>query len=67
MPRYNVQHPQTKKWRCFSTITDSYITDWMSEEEYEKWRRLEYGRYCGSVHEANQMTYEEAEEYMRWV
>ena len=34
MPRFNVQHPVTKEWRCFSTIIDDYVTDWMDEERY---------------------------------
>ena len=60
MPRYNVQHPVTKEWRCFSTIIDDFVTDWMSEERYEAWRRLEYGRNCGTIKEANQMSLSEA-------
>lgn len=36
MPRFNVQHPVTKQWRCFSTIVDDYVTDWMDEERYEE-------------------------------
>ena len=65
MPRYNVQHPKTKEWRCFSSIVDDWITDWMEEERYEHWRRFEYGIHCGSVYEANQMTLEEAEEIIQ--
>jgi hypothetical protein len=34
----------------------------MPEEEYEAWRRSEYGRTGGSVYEANRMSLEEAEE-----
>lgn len=67
MPRFNVQHPQTKEWRCFSTIVDGWITDWMPEDEYEAWRKEEYGRSCGSVYErkGNRMTLEEAEAIIR--
>lgn len=65
MPRYNVQHPETKEWRCFSTIVDDWVTDWMEEDRYEKWRRFEYGNNCGSVHDANQMDLEEAEEIIK--
>lgn len=61
MPRYNVQHPETKEWRCFSSIVDDWVSDWMDEERYERWREFEYGKDCGSVHEANQMSLEEAE------
>ena len=66
MPRYNVQHPETKQWRCFSSIVDDYVTDWMDEEQYEAWRREEYGRRCGPVREANLMSLEEAEEAIRF-
>ena len=62
MPRFNVQHPTTKQWRCFSTIVDDYVTDWMDEERYQKWREYEYGRHAGPIREANLMSYEEAEE-----
>ena len=62
MPRFNVQHPVTKQWRCFSTVVDYYITDWMGEERYQKWRKCEYGRHAGPIREANLMSYEEAEE-----
>lgn len=62
MPRFNVQHPVTKQWRCFSTVVDNYVTDWMDEERYQKWREYEYGRQAGPIREANLMSYEEAEE-----
>ena len=65
MPRFNVQHPITKEWRCFSSIVDDFITDWMDEERYQKWRECEYGRHIGDVRKANQMTLEEAEEIIK--
>lgn len=65
MPRYNVQNPKTKEWRCFSTIVDDWITDWMDEERYEFWRRFEYGADCGTVHDANQMSLKDAEEAIK--
>jgi len=61
MPRYNVQHPVTKEWRCFSSIVDDWVTDWMGENRYQKWREYEYGRQAGAICEANQMSLEEAE------
>ena len=61
MPRYNVQHPETKEWRCFSSIVDDWVSDWMDEKRYEEWRMWQYGITCGTVHEANQMTLEDAE------
>lgn len=65
MPRFNVQHPETKEWRCFSSIIDDWVTDWMEEECYEHWRKSEYGRNCGTVYEANQMTLEDAERIIK--
>ena len=65
MSRFNVQNPETKEWRCFSTIVDDWVTDWMDEERYEFWRRYEYGAHCGSVYEANQMTLEAVEEIIK--
>ena len=65
MPRYNVQNPDTKEWRCFSSIVDDYVTDWMPEDEYEEWRKRQYrGDWC-PVRAANQMTMAEAEEIIR--
>jgi hypothetical protein len=61
MPRYNVQNPETKEWRCFSSVIDDYITEWMSEKKYENWRKIQYGRNCGPLSETNIMTLEEAE------
>lgn len=66
MPRYNVQHPETKKWRCFSSIVDDWITEWMDEEKYKKWRIKEYGIHCGSLEDANIMSLEEAEDAIKW-
>ena len=65
MPRFNVQHPVTKELRCFSSVVDDFITDWMSEERYQKWRECEYGRQAGDIGETNQMTLEDAEEIIR--
>ena len=62
MPRFNVQHPVTKEWRCFSTIVDDYVTDWMDESRYQMWRRYEYGKQAGEIRDANLMDYEEAEQ-----
>ena len=61
MPRFNVQHPVTKEWRCFSTVVDDYVTDWMDEERYEIWRHHVYGAKCGLLRDANLMDYETAE------
>lgn len=65
MPRYNVQHPKTGEWRCFSSVMDDWITDWMDEERYEQWRRFEYGKHCVPVRESNIMDLKEAEDIIR--
>lgn len=65
MPRYNVYNRKTDKWRCFSTIVDDFITEWMDIATYEKWRKEQYGVNCGLLSEANQMSPEEAEEIIK--
>lgn len=37
MGHLNVQHPKTKMWRCFSTVVDDWLCDWMSEDDYKEW------------------------------
>ena len=65
MPRYNVQNPMTKEWRCFSSIVDDWITDWMDEEQYQKWRKFVYGENAKDLHLANIMDLSEAEEIIQ--
>ena len=60
MPRYNVHHPKTNQWACYSTICDDFITEWMDEDKYDIWRKAQYGEHYCSIYEANQMTLEEA-------
>ena len=62
MPRYNVQHPKTGEWRCFSSVVDDWVTDWMDKDRYEAWRRYQYGIHCGTAEESNRMTRDEAQE-----
>ena len=60
MPRFNVQRADGK-WACFSTIVDAFVTGFADEEEYEEWRKQEYGRAgYRPVRECNIMTVEEA-------
>ena len=35
MSRINIKHPTENKYRCWSTIIDNWISDWLSEEEYK--------------------------------
>ena len=65
MPRYNVYNHKTDKWRCFSTIADNFITEWMDVDSYEKWRKEEYGKNYCLLSVANQMSLEEAEEIIK--
>jgi len=41
MPRYNVEYKN--KWACFSSISDGFITKFMPKDEYEAWRKEQYG------------------------
>lgn len=58
MPRFNVE--ADGKWACFSTMVDGFITPFMPLDEYNEWRKKEYGIHCGSVEHANRMTLAEA-------
>ena len=37
MGHINVQHPETKLWRCFSTVVDDWLCGWMTEDDYKEW------------------------------
>lgn len=65
MPRYNVENPKTKKWRCYSSVTNEWLTDWMDKKSYQLWRNKEYGRGCGPLNESNLMSLQEAESRMK--
>ena len=58
MPRYNVE--ANGKWACFSSITDSFITNFVPLEVYEEWRTNEYGNEKTPLEKANRMTLEAA-------
>ena len=62
MPRFNVKHLDTGKWRCFSTIIDDWITEWMDKKSYEEWRKQQYRiiNYL-PAEQCNMMTLDEAE------
>lgn len=62
LPRYNVEY--NGKWACFSTVVDAFITPFINEEQYESWRKEEYGRAGYSpVMECNLMTIQDAAFY----
>lgn len=47
MGRCNVEH--NGKWACFSSIVDAFITEFMTKVDYEKWRKLEYGKHLNPL------------------
>ena len=59
MPRYNVKN-EHNEWACFSTIVDDFVTAFMSEEDFNKWRVQEYGIHCGPLENTSKMEYNEA-------
>lgn len=57
MPRYNVE--LDGEWACFSGIVDAFITPFIPRDDYERWRRDEYGK-SAPLEQANRMTLREA-------
>lgn len=37
------------KYASFSSISDSFVTEFMEKEDYESWRLLEYGKYLRPI------------------
>ena len=37
MSQLNIKHPKTGMWRCFSTNSNTWVSDWLSEKDYEEW------------------------------
>lgn len=37
MSTYTIRNPHTNKSRCWSTIVDTWISDWMEEKDYGQW------------------------------
>ena len=64
MPRYNVTCGNDK-WACYTTAAEGFITSFMPREEYEKWRRLEYGEGACRIEDANVMDFQAAMKKMR--
>jgi 2-hydroxychromene-2-carboxylate isomerase len=58
MARYNVQY--NRKWACFSSIPDLFVTNFMSKLDYESWRMEEYGKDYSPLRYCNKMTMKEA-------
>ena len=66
MPRYSIQHPETKLWACFSTIVDDFVCDWMTEENYIDWllneERERIIHNFNLIKDSPKMTYDECVE-----
>lgn len=37
MGAFTIKNPHTNKLRCWGTIVDTWISDWMEEKDYEQW------------------------------
>ena len=37
MGRLNIKHPKTGLYRCWSTVVDDWVSEWLSEEDYKQW------------------------------
>jgi len=70
MPRYSIQNPETKQWRCFSTIVDDFICDWMDRDDYIEWKlkeeRERITKELSSLEKYPYMTYEECLKTIEW-
>ena len=58
MPRYNVE--SDGEYACYTSISDGFITPFMSRENYEIWRNKEYGKSVIPLEDANFMSLREA-------
>lgn len=41
MPRYNVKH--NDKYAVYTSVSDGFITSFMTRDEWINWRKIEYG------------------------
>lgn len=58
MPRENVFYKG--KYAAFSTITDSFITQFRDKDSFELWRKIEYGINCVSIEESTIISIDDA-------
>ncbi|HZK71038.1 MAG TPA: hypothetical protein VFD03_05890 [Clostridia bacterium] len=58
MPRYNVNYKN--KWACFSSVVDGFVSKFMDGEDYDAWRKCQYGNEYIPIEHSNQMTMKEA-------
>ena len=57
MPRFNVE--VNGEWACYSSISESFLTEFMPLEQYEEWRDKEYGRNKTPLEHANRASLKE--------
>lgn len=58
MPRYNVEYKG--RWACFSSIVDDFISSFMNQNDYEEWRKNEYGKDYSPLGKCNMATIHDA-------
>jgi len=44
MGRCNIKNRKTGQWRCWSTIIDDWVSEWMPEHDYKEWLIVEAAR-----------------------
>lgn len=57
MPRFNVE--VNGEWACYSSISESFLTEFMPLQEYEEWRDKEYGKNKTPLEHANRTSLKE--------
>ncbi|MBR6678748.1 MAG: hypothetical protein IKL58_00295 [Phascolarctobacterium sp.] len=57
MPRFNVE--VNGEWACYSSISESFLTEFMPLQEYEEWRDKEYGKNKTPLEHANRVPLKE--------
>jgi len=64
MASYNVEYEG--KWACFTSVADGFVTEFMEKDEYENWRKQEYGKEnYEPAEQCNLMTMERAVAWVR--
>lgn len=58
MPRFNVPHKN--KWACFSSFVDAFVTRFTNKQDYEAWRKVQYGTDYRPVEQCNLMSMRDA-------
>lgn len=62
MGRHNIYNPKTNLWRCYSTIVNDWVSEWMNEKDYKSWLYEEYIKaYNDELKPSRLFTFEELE------